>query len=130
VAIWFPTSRHLGLLAATALVTGFTVVLVADKRPTIASCGCWGSANLEVPRAAYIVRNLLLLALAAFGVLLAWTANPLSGQPLYVVSLLAIPFSIILLELPQILHVATVANVDYGPKRASRNDRVPQEVGS
>jgi hypothetical protein len=109
--IFVPSTRVLGVLAAAVLVSGFSAVVALDRRPAVARCGCWGSARLEVPRSAYLVRNGVLLAAAGAALLgsLAVPASDLLDQVL--VALMIIPFALLTLELPHFLHIGSIRAV-------------------
>jgi hypothetical protein len=111
--ILVPSTRVLGVLAATILVGAFSAVVALDRRPAVARCGCWGSARLEVPRSAYLVRNGILLA-AAGAALVGSFAVPdtvPSSQDQVLVALMMVPFALLTLELPHFLHIGSIRTV-------------------
>jgi hypothetical protein len=109
--ILVPSTRALGVLAATILIGAFSAVVALDRRPTVARCGCWGSARLEVPRSAYLVRNAILLAAAGAALVGSFVVPVPSSQDQVLVALMMVPFALLTLELPHFLHIASIRTV-------------------
>jgi hypothetical protein len=104
-------TRALGAAAAVILVSGFSAVVALDRRPAVARCGCWGSARLEVPRSAYLVRNGVLLAAAAAALLGSFAVPTPDLLDQVLVALMMIPFALLTLELPHFLHIGSIRAV-------------------
>ena len=110
VLLLLPAGLHLGAIVALVLASGFALVVGLDKRPTIAHCGCWGIGSAEVPTNLYLGRSLLLLGLAA-GLLTATIIDPTThfdASTRIATAGLALPFALLLLEIPQIGHVIAI----------------------
>lgn len=103
-----PGTNDLGLLSATALVGVFLVVVALEARPQIAHCGCWGVASVDVPKWAYLARNLLLVAVAgaatALSVRLGTAVDWSAVEAILGVGIM-LPLALLGLELPQIVHL-------------------------
>jgi hypothetical protein len=102
-------TRSLGALIGGGLVLTLSTVLLIDRRASIARCGCWGSMDLETPRSAYVIRNGLLLA-SAVGVLVMSSEPPprFVSADAFIVLAIAAPIALLILELPNLLHIAGV----------------------
>jgi hypothetical protein len=109
--ILVPSTRALGVLAATFLVGAFSAVVALDRRPAVARCGCWGSARLEVPRSAYLVRNGILLTAAGAALVGSFAVSIPSSQDQVLVALMMVPFALLTLELPHFLHIGSIRTV-------------------
>lgn len=108
-ALLFPRSQLAASIVSCGLFLSFYMLVGADQRSLIANCGCWGRTSVEAPRIALAVRNAFLVAAAGF--LVAWQL--IGGPPPTIaISLAAIaiasPFSLLTLELPQFIQVASI----------------------
>lgn len=97
-----------GAVLAVGISMVFVLLFVTDRRAFIANCGCWLSGPAEAPRLVYVVRNAGFAVIAAAtlgGVITSSTAAPLaSGEGLLALGL-ALPFSLLALEAPEIARV-------------------------
>ena len=109
--ILVPSTRALGVLAATFLIGAFSAVVALDRRPAVARCGCWGSARLEVPKSAYLVRNGILLTAAGVALVGSFAVSIPSSQDQVLVALMMVPFALLTLELPHFLHIGSIRTV-------------------
>ncbi len=65
----FPRTSRLGGYLSFLLLLGFTIVLVyAAQLPTAVSCGCFGGVILERGLDESILRNIVFLLIAAYGI--------------------------------------------------------------
>jgi hypothetical protein len=116
-----PGTRSVGLGAACAAFVLFYALVGGDNRPVIAHCGCWGQTVLGVPRRALLARNLLLVAMSAGTLAAAQALGPGTrhGGPVslaLVAAGLVVPFAFLLLELPQLVMIATLRRGGPSPR--------------
>jgi Methylamine utilisation protein MauE len=104
-----PPTRLVGALAAVVLMSCLSLVIALDKRTAVAQCGCWGSARLDVPKSAYLLRNGVLLAGA--GVALLAASTPVGAAELAIGALMVAPFALLTLELPHFVHMASIRSI-------------------
>lgn len=111
VLLFNAPTRRSGLGLAIALLFLLTILVATDQRQILLHCGCWGATRLDIPKWAYLARNGLLTLIA----LLSYAASPDLSSADWIETLIAsalvLPLALILLELPGILHVASVARV-------------------
>jgi hypothetical protein len=94
------------LAVATSIV--FVLLFVTDRRAYIANCGCWLSGPAEAPRLVYVVRNAGFAVVAAAtlgGVVASGTTTVFASRGGFLAIGLALPFSLLALETPEIARV-------------------------
>jgi hypothetical protein len=108
-ALVVPRSQTDAAAASFVLFLLFYVLLGTDERPLIANCGCWGRTSIAVPKAVYLSRNILfLIAALALCILNIVVASHTGLLDSVVAFIIALPFSMLVLELPQIAQVVAV----------------------
>jgi hypothetical protein len=105
-----PPTRVVGALAAAVLVSCFSAAIALDRRTSLARCGCWGSARVDVPKPAYLLRNGVLLAGAVIAAL-AGAAPTAGAAESALVALMMAPFALLTLELPHLAHMASIRSI-------------------
>jgi len=106
-AILLPRTREAGVFAAALLLLVLTAAVALDRRPTLLGCGCWGSAPAGVQRGDLILRNTVLVAVAAVAAAAAAMTTPAFGTLAGAqAACLVAPFVLLTLELPTLLPVA------------------------
>jgi hypothetical protein len=109
--IFVPATRVTGLALAIAVLAVFYVVVGRDDRPVIANCGCWGRPEFGVSHRVLLVRNAGLLAISAAALAGTAALNPAShGNALETFAAvgLALPFSFLILEVPELFMLASL----------------------
>jgi hypothetical protein len=107
--LFLPKTVGIGAALAGFLLVSFYMLIAQDERELIANCGCWGQTSFHAPKKAYLVRNILLLASCVILFVVSFTLPPPQTVLLFVLSAgIALPFALLMLELPHITQVATV----------------------
>jgi len=111
-------SRLVGALTSMILLTSFYLLIARDQRPAFANCGCGGSKEVAAPRHAYLVRNLVLLAcnIALLVTVFAESTPSNTTGALVALAAMALPFALVVTELPLILHMFAVDRLNMPAK--------------
>ncbi|MGH3190312.1 MAG: MauE/DoxX family redox-associated membrane protein [Streptosporangiaceae bacterium] len=109
--IFVPATRVAGLALAIAVLTVFYLVVGGDDRPVIANCGCWGRSEFGVSHRVLLARNAGLLIISAATLAGAAAVTPpghASLPQILAAAGLALPFSLLALELPELIMLASL----------------------
>lgn len=109
VLLIVPGTTRIGLMLGFGALIMFTVAVGADRREAVASCGCWGTVSLDVPRRLLAARNGVMLAVASVSLAIALThsvPDPASRRGI-VAACLILPFVLLTFELPTLVRVAS-----------------------
>ncbi|MDQ2813587.1 MAG: hypothetical protein M3Z75_17405 [Actinomycetota bacterium] len=117
--IFVPATRVAGLALSIAVFVAFYVV-GRDDRPVIANCGCWGRPEFGVSHRVLLVRNASLLAISAAALAGTVALNPADHDSVlqtFAAVGLALPFSFLVLEVPELLMLASLRPVQRNLSR-------------
>lgn len=107
--LFLPKTVGIGAALAGFLLVSFYMLIAQDERELIANCGCWGQTSFRAPKKAYLVRNILLLASCVILFVVSFALPPPRSVLLFILSTgIALPFALLMLELPHITQIATV----------------------
>jgi Methylamine utilisation protein MauE len=117
VLLLVPHTDRWAAATAVCLSVAFVGVVALDDRPSIAHCGCWGVVSPDIPKALFLVRNILLLGAATAAAAAIWTESGPVDDDLVVRVVavgVALPFALLLLEVPQIGRVLNAQRLSGG----------------
>jgi hypothetical protein len=106
VGLLVPATAEWASTAALLISVGLVASVALDERDSISHCGCWGTVSPDTPRVAFLTRAIAVFGLAAASTVGIFTTGIPAFMPLMIGAFLVVPVALLVLELPQFMHLA------------------------